>query len=175
MLAAVLQTFGHAALKQDDRASAIADELVEANPDTAIVRNLRGYLHAALGDDASAREDFEAAVRLEPAFFPAYFNLARLAIKDGDNPQAVAVLQKVLDQDPNQAQALLYLAVVRQREGDQEGATKLWIQAAEHNPDAIEPRVFLSRHFRQKRHSATPKKRTGWGHTYRRHSSNSQR
>lgn len=149
MLAAVLQTFGHAALKQNDRAFAIADELIESKPDAAIVRNLRGYLHAALGDDTSAREDFEAAVTLEPAFFPAYFNLARLAIKDGDNAQAVSVLQKVLDQEANQAEALLYLAVVRQREGDQDAATKLWAQAAEHNPDAIEPRVFLSRHFRR--------------------------
>lgn len=150
MLAAVLQTFGHAALKQNDRAFAIADELIEANPETAIVRNLRGYLHAALGDDAAARKDFEAASELEPAFFPAYFNLARLALKDGDNAQAVKVLQQVLDQEANQAEALLYLALVRQREGDLDGASELWIQAAEHNPDAIEPRVFLSRYFRRK-------------------------
>lgn len=149
MLAAVLQTFGHAALKQNERAFAIADELIASNPDAAIVRNLRGYLHAALGDDAAARNDFETAITLEPAFFPAYFNLARLAIKDGDNAQAVSVLQKVLDQDANQAEALLYLAVVRQREGDQDAAATLWVQAAEHNPDAIEPRVFLSRHFRR--------------------------
>lgn len=150
MLAAVLQTFGHAALKETDRAFAIADELVESRPDAAIVRNLRGYLHAALGDDTAAHKDFEAAAELDPTFFPAYFNLARLAIKGGDHAQAVNTLQKVLDQDANQPEALLYLAVVRQREDDEEGAAKLWQQAAEHNPDAIEPRVFLSRHFRHR-------------------------
>jgi putative PEP-CTERM system TPR-repeat lipoprotein len=149
MLAAVLQTFGHAALKQNDEAFAIADELIKSNPEAPIVRNLRGYLHASLGDDAAARKDFEAAVTADSAFFPAYFNLARLAIKDGDHGQAGQVLQKVLDQNPNQAQALLYLAAVRQREDDQDGAVKLWIQSAGHNPDSIEPRVFLSRHFRR--------------------------
>ena len=149
ILAAVLQTFGHAALKQNDRAFAITDELIKSNPDAAIVRNLRGYLHAALGEDAAARKDFEAAITSEPAFFPAYFNLARLAIKDGNHTQAVKVLQQVLDQDANQAEALLYLAVIKQREDDQDGAAKLWMQAAEHNPDSIEPRVFLSRHFRR--------------------------
>lgn len=149
MLAAVLQTFGHAALKQNDEAFAIADELVESNPKAAIVRNLRGYLHASLGDDEAARKDFQAAVAADSAFFPAYFNLSRLAIKDGDYGQARTLLKNVLDQNANQAEALLYLAVIKQREKDQAGAAELWIQAAEHNPDSIEPRVFLSRHYRQ--------------------------
>lgn len=52
-----------------------------------------GNLHASLGDTSKARGEYETAFRMDPAFTPAYVNLADLESRGGDDAAAIAVLQ----------------------------------------------------------------------------------
>ncbi len=153
LFAGILQAFGFASKQNEKRALIIANELIDQQPDLAIVYNVRGYLHDIFKEPEKATKDFETALEKDPNFHPASFNLARLAIKANDKPSARTRLRLILDESPNQPQALLFLAALFQQEGNDSEALKLWEQARANNPDAVEPRIYLARHHRQEKNS----------------------
>lgn len=148
VLAGVLQAFGYAV--KDDKAAALAtaNELIEQDPEMPVVYNVRGYLHGLFGDTENATADFETALLKDPKFYPASFNLARLAAQAGDNERAKEILHSILDQAPNLPQAMLYLASILVDEDQPDEALRLWEQARKNNPNAAEPRILLSRYYR---------------------------
>jgi len=148
LLAGILQAFAYASMKDMTAAYAVTNELIGKHPDEAILLNLRGYLYGSQGEFDKATADFDAALAKDPKFFPANFNLARLAMKRDDAEGAEKQLKAILSRDPNQPQALMYLASIRLAADDQDAALKLWQQARDNNPDAVEPRVMLARYYR---------------------------
>jgi tetratricopeptide (TPR) repeat protein len=80
-----------------------------------------GNLHAALGDVEQAQADYQAAIRLEPAFVPAYVNFADLKSSAGENPVAVTLLQTALEAAPDNPvlQHALGLALTREKRYDE--------------------------------------------------------
>jgi predicted CXXCH cytochrome family protein len=71
-----------------------------------------GVLSRNLGDDASARTSFERAVRIEPAFIPALFNLAMLDALAGRRTEAEQGFRAVLELQPESADALYALGLL---------------------------------------------------------------
>jgi len=61
------------------------------------------YLRTRRRDEAVAR--FEECIRVAPAFDQSYLNLARVYALEGAPEKARAVLQKLLQQHPDHAQA----------------------------------------------------------------------
>jgi Flp pilus assembly protein TadD len=76
-----------------------------------------GWLHAVQGDLAGARTSYEAALRIEPGFVPAYINLADVLRAQGRDDEGEKALRKALERDPRNAQVhhSLGLLLVRQR------------------------------------------------------------
>jgi len=76
-----------------------------------------GWLHAVQGDLAGARTSYEAALRNEPGFIPAYVNLADVLRAQGRDDEGEKALRKALERDPRNAQVhhSLGLLLARQR------------------------------------------------------------
>jgi predicted CXXCH cytochrome family protein len=93
-----------------------------------------GNMYSSQGRVAEAEAAYQAAIRLDPTFAPAYVNLADLKSRSGDNPVAVAVLRTGLQsqrQESTQTAALhhsLGLALIRERNYD-EALTQLGLAA----------------------------------------------
>lgn len=80
-----------------------------------------GNLSAAFGDVSAAEADYQAAIRLDPTFVPAYVNLADLKSRTGMNAVAIQLLQTGLAEVPENAalQHALGLALTRERRYDE--------------------------------------------------------
>jgi len=91
------------------------------NADRPDARLNLGLLAADLGQADTARAEYEAAMRIEPQFVPAYVNLADLHRAQGRDADADAVLRRGLAQVPDSAElhhALGLTLVRQQRVGD---------------------------------------------------------
>lgn len=100
-----------------------------------------GNMYASQGRVSDAEAAYQAAVRLDPGFAPAYVNLADLKSRSGENALAIAVLRTGLEsqrQASTQTAALhhfLGLALIRERNYD-EALTQLAMAAQQAPQDA---------------------------------------
>ena len=83
----------------------------------AKTRNNYGAVLLQLNALEQAREQFRAAVRLEPGLLGTHFNLYTLAAADHDDPVAAAELRACLRIAPDDVPSLLALAALELRDG----------------------------------------------------------
>ncbi|XVJ68861.1 MAG: PEP-CTERM system TPR-repeat protein PrsT [Rhizobacter sp.] len=131
-----------------DRALKAIDDLEKKQPDKPLAANLRGRVHLARKDVAAARQSFEKALTIDPAFFPAASSLAALDLGDKKPDDAKKRFEAMVVRDPKNAQALL--ALVGLKAGS--GATKDEITASlkkvvDTIPDQVPPRLVLVDHY----------------------------
>lgn len=96
-----------------------------------------GMLAADLGQNDTARTEYETALRIEPQFVPAYVNLADLYRAEGRDGDAEGVLRRGLAQVPEAAElhhALGLTLVRQQRRGDAVAALARAAQLAPNDP-----------------------------------------
>jgi putative PEP-CTERM system TPR-repeat lipoprotein len=134
-------------LQHMDKALAAASRLDAQRPNDAMVKNLKGSVLLRKGDVAGARAAFEAALALQPAFFPAVANLAELSIKDNKPDEAKQRLSAFVAKQPKSIEALDALAKLAVARGDLAEATTWLEKAAAENPDAVAPAVALVVHY----------------------------
>jgi putative PEP-CTERM system TPR-repeat lipoprotein len=103
--------------REYDKALASIDTLEKKQPNTPLASNLRGLALLGKRDVAGARKSFERAASLDPAFFPAAANLARLDLAAKKPEDAKKRFDAVLAKDPKHVPALLAIAEVRARSG----------------------------------------------------------
>ncbi len=103
--------------RQIDKALKAIARLEKKQPDNPMVFNLRGNTLAAKGDIKGARESFEQALRLNPAYFPAAASLARIDLAEKKPEDALKRFDAVLAKDPKNVSALLASAELRLRSG----------------------------------------------------------
>ncbi len=85
-----------------DRFEKALAEYVEAqlfNAERAESHANLGALYAARGDAEKSRAEYERAITLDPAFFPATIALAEITRAAGDEPAAEAILRRALARD----------------------------------------------------------------------------
>ncbi|MFZ4758497.1 MAG: XrtA/PEP-CTERM system TPR-repeat protein PrsT, partial [Burkholderiaceae bacterium] len=102
---------------QHVQALAAIDRLQRKQPRQALPLNLRGTALLARGDYTGARAAFEAALKLEPNFFPAAANLAELDLRERKPGQARGRLEALAREQPGDVRAGLALAQLLGRTG----------------------------------------------------------
>lgn len=99
--------------KQFDKALKAIANFEKKQPDNPAVHHLRGGALLGKGDLAKARQSFEKALSVNPAYLPAATSLARLDLAAKQPEQAAKRFEAVLDKDPKNVQAMLALAELR--------------------------------------------------------------
>jgi putative PEP-CTERM system TPR-repeat lipoprotein len=134
-------------LKHYDKALAAAQALEKQQPDNPQVQNLKGVVYVSKGDAASARAAFDKALALQPAFFPAVANLARLDMQAKKPDAARQRFQALLEKDKKNVAAMSALAELAELEGKPEEATGWLEKASNENPDAAGPALKLGHQY----------------------------
>lgn len=130
--------------KQFDKALKAIDNFEKKQPDNPAVHHLRGGALLGKGDLAKARQHFEKALSVNPAYLPAATSLARLDLAEKKPEQAAKRFEAVLDKDPKNIQAMLALAELRANmEGGADKAADLIRKAIAAAPTEPAPRLAL--------------------------------
>jgi putative PEP-CTERM system TPR-repeat lipoprotein len=135
-----------------DKALAAASAFEKKQPSSPLPYSLKGTIYLAKGDVKAARTSFEKALEIDPKFFNAAYNLARLDLADGNVEAARKRYAEVLAKDPNNESALLgqaeLLALTGAPAGDITAALERAVAA---NPTSVRPRLALIAFYDQKR------------------------
>lgn len=133
--------------KQFDAALASISALEKKGAASPLTWNYRAAAYLGKQDPARARESFNQALKLDPAFFPAAANLALLDLQDKQPAAARQRFERILKADPKHLNAMLALADLALRNQD-EKAYVTWLEkAASTHPHALQPRIALARHL----------------------------
>jgi putative PEP-CTERM system TPR-repeat lipoprotein len=134
-------------LKHYDKALAAAQALEKQRPQDPQVHNLKGAAYLAKGDVANARASFDKALAVQPAYFPAVANLARLDMQDHKSDAAKKRFETLLEKDKKNVQAMLALAEIAAGEGHLDQAGPWLEKAVAEQPDAIDPSLRLAEYY----------------------------
>ena len=89
------------------------DRAIQLDPDLAVAQNQLGFLDSKGGDPVQAEQRFREAVRAAPDFTEAWVNLAATLGLESRFQDAQNAVDKALQLDPKNAQALLLQATLK--------------------------------------------------------------
>jgi putative PEP-CTERM system TPR-repeat lipoprotein len=141
-------------LKRFDKALAAVQALEKQQPDNPQVQNMKGVVHLAKGDLAPARAAFEKALALQPTFFQAVGNLARMDLQDKKPDAAKKRFEAVLEKDKKNFGAMAALAQLAMAQGKTDEATTWLEKANTDNPDTVAPALALGSHYLRTKQAA---------------------
>jgi tetratricopeptide (TPR) repeat protein len=95
----------YAQQNETERAEDYLQKAIASRPAYPEALNNLGILYLRMRRPDEAIKSFEQSTRIAPAYDQAYLNLARVYSIEGDREKAKAVLQKLLEQHPDHAQA----------------------------------------------------------------------
>lgn len=138
------------ALLNDDAAEAriLFEQYVEREPQSDEGRMMLGLARYLLGELDSARQDLEAALRMNPGLAEVHYYLGMVAYKMAQNEEAEQQLFQVIQQTPNHGLARLGLGKIYIRQGKREEALRELLQASRLLESDSEVRFQLSRVYR---------------------------
>jgi putative PEP-CTERM system TPR-repeat lipoprotein len=145
--AAVLLVMTHLRLKEFDKALATVKALEKENPDNPLIQNLKGGVYLGKKEVANARASFEKALAIQPDYFPAITNLARLDIQDKKPDAARKRFEAVLEKDKKNSQVMAALAGLAFSQGQNQKATEWLERAMQANPNVLQPAILLGSHY----------------------------
>ena len=121
-----------------------AQKLHEQHPDKVDPLNLISACYLASAMWANARPELEKVLVLEPGNPSALMNLAKLEVETDNLERARDLLRDLLEVRPRDEKAVLLLASVEARLGDQQAGIQVLEQAVIRNPDATSQRLILA-------------------------------
>lgn len=137
--------------KRFDEAIESSQALEQRMADSPIPYNLTGLAYLAQGEKDKAAERFAKALAVDPKFVTAELNLARIDVAD-DHPEAAQKrYERVLGQQPTHLGALLGLAALAERRGDEPAMVGWLDKAQEGNQAAVQPGLLLARYYVSKK------------------------
>jgi len=119
----------------------------ESNPVQA--KLIEGLLLYRRGMWAEAKEVFSEVVRRKPDFQPAVAALGRLELLERNDPAAIALLERAIDLNPQDAESTYQLGVLYDRNGDSERGKKLLQRAASLRAGYGDPHYQLGRIYQR--------------------------
>jgi putative PEP-CTERM system TPR-repeat lipoprotein len=129
--------------KQFDKALASIQEMERKLPGNPAVSVLRGQAYTGMHDLARARNSFDAALAIDPDFYPAIASLAQLDLLENKPDAARKRFEGVLNKHKNHLQAMLALAQLETLQKNTPAAQSWLEKAAAAYPQALEPRQRL--------------------------------
>lgn len=142
-------------LRRYDDALAVTKALQAKLPGKALPFNLEGTVYVAKQDLASARKSFSQAIAVEPADQAGVLNLAQIDIAENKLKDARARLEKLTSGPTPSPQALLLLARIDQREGNEAAYVKSLQAALSAAPSSLDARLQLMRYYLEKNQAKT--------------------
>lgn len=137
----------HLKKKEFDAALTSIAALEKKQPTSPLTWNYRGAAHLGKQDSIRARDSFNQALKLDPAFFPAAANLAQLDLKDKQPNAARQRFENILKSDPKHLNAMLALADLSLFNKDEKTYVSWLEKAAATHPQALQPRIALARYL----------------------------
>jgi tetratricopeptide (TPR) repeat protein len=124
---------GSVKIELGDYSGAIEDYSVALSLDSTlfIAYNNRGSAKYFLGDINGAMDDFNRALLYSESFNPALNNKACVLIKDAGLNEALSIFNEIISSDTGFAKAYLNRGLVKELQGDLEGACADWRKAHE--------------------------------------------
>ena len=141
-------------MREFDKALELATKLIGTDPKDPNGYNLRGAAYAGKKDLPNARKDFEEAIKLQPNYAQALFNLAQLDIQQKDLASARNRYEAILAKDPKNVEGMVGLADIETANGRTQEALG-WLQKAKAaDPESITARLALGSHYLRQRDAA---------------------
>ena len=129
--------------KQIDRGQLLIDRILRKG-DSAEAHLLLGTAKLNAREYEAAIADFEKAAQLNPQLPDVYSYLGRTHLQTGDTAAARVAFQKELEQNPNDFESNLNLAVLLKQDQDYPGAIKLLDRALRVRPGEMRVRFQLA-------------------------------
>ncbi|MGA7800609.1 MAG: XrtA/PEP-CTERM system TPR-repeat protein PrsT [Gammaproteobacteria bacterium] len=126
-----------------DGALASIAKFAEKHPKDPVAYNLEGAAYLGKKDIGRARDAFQKALSVQPKFHAARINLARLDVLQGNLDAAEREYGDVLADAPGNAAALVGMAELAKRRGDDKKELELLRKARDSNPTAVKPALLL--------------------------------
>lgn len=121
---------------------------IEKNlPEDPSVNVIKGAIYLNQGERQKANNAFIKAFKINDAFYPALFNLARMAYSEGDLLLAEDWYKKVLQTDQSNLIAMSGLAQIYEKRNDIVAAKDWMVKAVLQNPEALYPVQSLVHYY----------------------------
>lgn len=127
----------------NDQALSIAEELLERQPKNPVLHNLIGAVHLSRSELSQAKDAFEQALAMDPAFIPAMYNLGIMEL-EAENPDGAGRwFNRIVQLDSQQPRALVGLAEINISQGNYENAISLLSKATVSKSDNVDAHMRL--------------------------------
>lgn len=136
----------HLKEKNYDRALAAIATMEKKLPNNPVTHNLRAAALLGKQDRAGARKALEQALSIDPKFFPAALNLARLDLQDKQPERARKRFEAIVADDPKNAKAMLALASLHTAQKQEQAALGWFEKAARADPSMLDAHTQLVEH-----------------------------
>jgi len=133
----------HMRRHEPKRALSAADAFRKKQPGNPLGPVLAGTAHLAGKDLASARQDFDAALKIQPGYFGAMRGLADVDEAEGHPGEAMRRYQEQFAKTPDDEQLLVASAELQERMGHAAEAGATLRRAITANPKSVAPYVAL--------------------------------
>jgi putative PEP-CTERM system TPR-repeat lipoprotein len=135
---------GRAYLLQGDTKS-VLDQIKPEESLPPMVRaqafGLVGSAYLSKGDTAKAKENFDAALKMDPAASEATLGLAMLEAQQKNFKKTIEYANQVVAKDPKHVNAWVILAEAKRLDGDNQGAIEAFGKAIEVHPNDARARL----------------------------------
>jgi len=133
-----------------DQALAAAEAFAKKQPTNPLAWNVKGVVNTSRHDYAAARANFEQALKVEPNYVAAAYNLAQLDLVERNPDGARKGYEKILVKDPRNEQALLAIAAVLATTHAPPAEIKAALdRAVAANPTSVRTRLALVNYYAQ--------------------------
>ena len=93
-------------------------------------------LNEKRGDLQAALQNYQQAVRIRPAYAPAYLRIGIIQEQQGHQADAMESYERALQYNPNLVEALLHIGILHYEAGEDDEAREAFAQVARLSPDS---------------------------------------
>jgi tetratricopeptide (TPR) repeat protein len=130
--------------KRVDDAIDFVRSALKDDPGNARLIATLGDLYWLKDDRRKAAEEFRRALIVDDRFIAARFNLARLALVEGREEEAIEHLQRILKDRPGHVPAVVLFTVLHNRQGRYDRSISVVAAAGQANPHAQDLVLYLA-------------------------------